>query len=163
MPITVIQGEQRGDEGKGRFVDMYMPDYDIGARFNGGDNAGHTVVVEDQVFKVHGLPTSVVHPHAKSVMGNGVVINAVRLTNEIDTIAGQGVDVTPDNLFISSAAHLTLPHHIYEDAIREGGAGGPRFPPSLELLKSIQQKQIARVSGTENIKNNIGTLANLYF
>lgn len=122
MSVTVIVGEQRGDEGKGRFVDMLMPEHEIGARYNGGDNAGHTVVHDDQVYKLHGMPTSIVHPNKKSVMGNGVVINPVNLVGELSTLASQGVKVSCDNLLISSAAHLTLPSYIYEDVIRESGS-----------------------------------------
>lgn len=122
MPMTVINGDQRGDEGKGRFVDMLMPEHDIGARFNGGDNAGHTVVVDDHVYKLHGLPTSIVHPDKKSVMGDGVVINPLNLVREIDTLREQGVHIGCDNLLISSSAHLTQPSHISEDEIRESGA-----------------------------------------
>lgn len=125
MAITAIVGEQRGDEGKGRFVDMLMPEHDIGARFGGGDNAGHTVVdPEGTVFKLHGLPSSIVHEHAMSVIGNGAVINAVRLTSEMSTLQEQGVHINEDNLLISGGAHLTLPHHISEDEIREAGADG---------------------------------------
>ncbi len=123
MPITVILGEQRGDEGKGRFVDLLMSEHEIGARFNGGDNAGHTVVHGDEVYKLHGLPSSILHPHKKSVMGNGVVINPVRLTAEMDTLSAQGVEISAENLLISSGAHLTLQSHISEDEIRECGAG----------------------------------------
>ncbi len=121
MSITVLVGEQRGDEGKGRFVDLLMPEYEIGARFNGGDNAGHTVVVDDCVYKLHGLPTSIVHPNKKSVMGEGVVINPLNLVKEIDTLREQGVHIGCDNLLISSSAHLIQPSHISEDEIRESG------------------------------------------
>lgn len=122
MPITAIVGEQRGDEGKGRFVDMLMPEHDIGARFGGGDNAGHTVVSPDgEVYKLHGLPSSIVHEHAMSVIGSGTVINAIRISTEMDTLRGQGVEISPDNLLISGGAHLTLPHHIREDEMREEG------------------------------------------
>jgi adenylosuccinate synthase len=124
MPITVIEGEQRGDEGKGRFVDMLIPDYDIGTRFNGGDNAGHTVVSpEGEVYKLHGLPTSVIYPDKKSVIGNGTVINPTRLTKEIENLNRQNTSVDPCNLLISSAAHLIMPHHIIEDHLREAGEG----------------------------------------
>ena len=122
MAVTAILGEQRGDEGKGRYVDMYMEDYDIGARFGGGNNAGHTIVKDGVKFKVHGLPTSVVHEHAVSVMGNGVVVNPVWLVNkEMHKLASQGIEITPDNLLIGYGAHLVLPHLIYEDKINEIG------------------------------------------
>ncbi len=123
MPITVIEGEQRGDEGKGRFVDMLMPEYEIGVRFNGGDNAGHTVVAPDgEVYKLHGLPTSVVHEDKTSVIGNGVVVNPIRLVKEIETLQDQGIEVDPARLLISSAAHLTLPCHISRDEVIESGS-----------------------------------------
>lgn len=122
MPITAVVGEQRGDEGKGRFVDMLMPEYDIGARFGGGDNAGHTVVSpEGNVYKLHGMPSSIVHEHAMSVIGNGTVINAMRISTEMDTLREQGVEISPKNLLVSGGAHLTLPHHIREDEMREEG------------------------------------------
>ncbi|MGC1176793.1 MAG: adenylosuccinate synthetase [Candidatus Saccharimonadales bacterium] len=122
MPITVIEGEQRGDEGKGRFVDMLMPDFDIGARFNGGDNAGHTVVAPDgEVYKLHGLPTSIVHEHATSVIGNGTAVNPLRLTGEIETLREQGISISADNFLLSGGAHLTLPHYILQDEQREQG------------------------------------------
>lgn len=124
MPVTVIAGEQRGDEGKGRFVDMLMPGFEIGARFNGGNNAGHTVVAPDgKVYKLHGMPTSIVHEHAMSVIGNGTVIDPVKLTDEMDTLTGQGVEIDPHNLLISGGTHLTLPHHVLGDEQREQGAG----------------------------------------
>ncbi len=129
MPVNVVLGEQRGDEGKGRYVDMLMPEHEIGARFNGGANAGHTIVCdngegEEEVYKVHGLPSSIIHPHAKSVMGPGVVIDAIRLCKEIDTLQNQGVEISPNNLLISSAAKLILPTDVSADEIREAGKGG---------------------------------------
>lgn len=122
MPITAVVGEQRGDEGKGRFVDMLMPEHDIGARFGGGDNAGHTVVSpEGDVYKLHGLPSSIVHKHAISVIGSGTVINALKISQEMDTLRGQGIEISPKNLLISGGAHLTLPHHVREDELKEEG------------------------------------------
>ena len=106
MPVTVIEGEQRGDEGKGRFVDMLMEDFDIGARFNGGDNAGHTVVMPDgEKFDLHGLPTSALHEGTMSVIGNGTVINPLTLTDEIEGLIDRGIDIGDHNLLISGSAH----------------------------------------------------------
>lgn len=154
MPITVIEGEQRGDEGKGRFVDMLIPDYDIGARFNGGNNAGHTVVSpEGEVYKLHGLPTSVIYSDKKSVIGNGTVINPVGLTNEMDTLAAQDVKVDPCNLLISSAAHLILPHYIVADKIRESGAGG-QGSTQTGIAQAYAAKHERVGLRAETIKNN---------
>lgn len=124
MSVTVILGEQRGDEGKGRFVDMLARDHDIVARFNGGNNAGHTVVLPDgRVLKLHLVPSGVAHPHAINIIGNGTLINPAKLIEEIKTVSEQGIAVSPDNLLLSSAAHLILPQHISADEIREAGAG----------------------------------------
>lgn len=124
MPVTAVLGEQRGDEGKGRYVDMLMPEFEIGARFNGGCNAGHTIVDEvGTEYNVHGLPSSILHEHATSVMGNGVVIDPVRLCKEIDTLQDQGIDINPGRLLISGAAHLILPQHKFADEFREAGIG----------------------------------------
>jgi adenylosuccinate synthase len=154
MPVTVIEGEQRGDEGKGRFVDMLMEEFDIGARFNGGDNAGHTVVAPDgEVYKLHGLPTSVVHAGKMSVIGNGTVVNPLNLTREIDTLAEQGVVISPANLLISSQAHLILPHHIEEDCLREEGKGAQGSTKSG--IAQVYRDKAARVGlRAEIIKND---------
>lgn len=123
--ITVVLGEQRGDEGKGRFVDMLAEEHDIVARFNGGNNAGHTVVLPDgRVLKLHGVPSGIAHPGVINIIGNGCLVNPVKLVEEIAAIRAQGVDVTSKNLMLSHAAHLTLPHHISEDEIREAGTAG---------------------------------------
>lgn len=154
MPVTVIEGEQRGDEGKGRFVDMLMSGYDIGARFNGGNNAGHTVVAPDgEVYRLHGLPTSVIHAGKMSVIGSGAVINPIKLVEEIDTLTRQGISISPDNLLISGGVHLTTPCHILEDEDRERGTGAQGSTKS-----GIAQVYAAKAARTgvraEIIRNN---------
>ncbi len=122
MPITVIQGEQRGDEGKGRFVDMLAPEFDIVARYNGGPNAGHTIVLPDgDVFKFHGLPSGFANENAVNVLGRGVLADATKLAHEIDKLEARGIEVSRKNLLIDSATRLILPHHVSADAIRERG------------------------------------------
>jgi adenylosuccinate synthase len=124
MAVDVIIGLQRGDEGKGRFVDMFAKDYDIVARFNGGNNAGHTVVLNGgEVLKLHLVPSGIAHPGKINIIGNGTLVNPIKLIEEIATIESKGIKVTPDNLKISSGAHLILPHHIFDDQIREAGLG----------------------------------------
>lgn len=125
MAVDVIVGLQRGDEGKGRFVDIAAKDYDIVARFNGGNNAGHTVVLANgDVLKLHLVPSGIAHPGVVNVIGNGTLINLPKLVEEIASIEAKGIKVTRDNLKISSSAHLIIPSHIYDDEIREGGTGG---------------------------------------
>lgn len=124
MPVTAILGEQRGDEGKGRIVDMLMAEHEIGVRFNGGPNAGHTIVTPDGIeYDVHGLPSSIFHEHATSVIANGTVINAPSLSQEIEGFREQGIVIDEGNLLISGIAHLILPHHEVIDATYERGAG----------------------------------------
>ena len=86
MPLDIVVGTQWGDEGKGRFVDLLAVQADYVARFNGGDNAGHTVSVGQQTFKLHLVPSGVVQPHTIGVIGNGVVINPAVLLSEIETL-----------------------------------------------------------------------------
>jgi adenylosuccinate synthase len=124
MSVDVVLGLQRGDEGKGRFVDLMAKDYDIVARFNGGCNAGHTIVYGSNKVALHQVPSGIINPGTLNVMGNGVLIDPVRLCNEIDELQVKGIKVSPENLVISDMAHLTLPHHISEDEIREAGLGG---------------------------------------
>lgn len=120
--IDVIIGLQRGDEGKGRFVDMLARDHDIVARFNGGNNAGHTVVLPDgRDLALHLVPSGIAHPHTMNVIGNGTLINPIKLVEEIEQIRSKGIEVSSSNLMLSSASHLILPHHIYDDEIRESG------------------------------------------
>jgi len=123
MPLTVVVGAQWGDEGKGRIVDLLAAKADIVARYYGGDNAGHTVSVEQEIFKLHLLPSGVVHPHSTGLLGNGMVINPATLLNEIDRIRKAGVEVNPDRIKISHAAHIITPGHIALDGAREAARG----------------------------------------
>jgi len=123
MSLDVIVGLQRGDEGKGRFVDLAAVDYDIIARGNGGANAGHTVIPKKgaEHLALHQVPSGVAYPGKLNVIGNGVYLDPVRLLAEIDDICQAGLSVNPGNLKISTSAHLVLPHHIMLDSLRESG------------------------------------------
>ncbi len=120
MPFHVIVGGQRGDEGKGRFVDLIAPDYTVVARGNGGANAGHTVAPESMnPIALHQIPSGIVHPHILNIIGNGVFVDPIKLTNEINSLISAGIDVSTKNLVISSSAHLVMPHHLSLDLLRE--------------------------------------------
>jgi adenylosuccinate synthase len=119
MPLNIIVGAQWGDEGKGRIVDLLAAQSDVVARFNGGDNAGHTVTVGDQIFKLHLIPSGIIHPHPVSVLGNGMVINPASLLKEMDALRKGGVEITPQRLQISFAAHLITPAHRVLDQAQE--------------------------------------------
>ncbi len=131
MPATLIVGAQWGDEGKGKITDLLAQDADIVARYNGGDNAGHTVVFKGQTFRLHHIPSGILYPGVICILGNGMVINPERLCQELDELASRGVEVSPARLKISGRAHLVLPYHIAmdkaEEAIRAKGAIGTTF------------------------------------
>lgn len=119
MPLDVIVGTQWGDEGKGRITDLLAADSDIVARFGGGDNAGHTVYVGDQIFKLHIIPSGIIHPHTTCIIGSGVVVNPAKLVDELETLSAAGIDVSPERLRISGAAHLITPAHLALDGAEE--------------------------------------------
>jgi adenylosuccinate synthase len=122
MANVVVVGSQWGDEGKGKIVDWLSERADIVVRFQGGHNAGHTLVIDGKVYKLSLLPSGVVREGKLAVIGNGVVIDPHALVSEIDKLAEQGVTVTPDNLRIADNATLILSLHRELDAIREDAA-----------------------------------------
>jgi len=123
MPITIVVGMQWGDEGKGRVVDLFSENTDIVARYNGGDNAGHTVTVGSEIFKLHLIPSGIIHPHTVCVLGNGVVLNPATLLEEMEMLGSAGIAITPKRLWISDTAHLITPAHRLLDRAREAALG----------------------------------------
>lgn len=123
MPATLLIGAQWGDEGKGRAADWLASESDVVARYAGGDNAGHTVYVGQQVFKLHLVPSGILHKQVVCVLGNGTVINPVNLLKEIDSLKQMGVDVTPERLIVSTKAHIITPAHIALDSAAEKARG----------------------------------------
>jgi adenylosuccinate synthase len=122
MSLDVVIGLQRGDEGKGRFVDLVAGQYAIIARGNGGANAGHTVVPEGmEPLALHQIPSGIAYPDKLNIIGGGVYLDPRLLTSEIETIRKTGIAVSAKNLLISDTAHLVMPHHVGLDALREGG------------------------------------------
>lgn len=163
MAVDVIIGLQRGDEGKGRFVDMLAEDHDIVARFNGGNNAGHTVVLPDGLeLALHLVPSGIAHEHTMNVIGNGTLVNPVKLVEEIADIESKGLEVSRRNLKLSSAAHLILPHHIFEDEIREAGTGG-QGSTKTGIAQVASVKAMRTGSRIEMIKNDPKGLLALVF
>ena len=111
MSNIVILGAQWGDESKGKLTDVFAEHADVVARYQGGDNAGHTIVLGDKTFILHLIPSGILRPNTVNVIGNGVVINLETLFREIDGLQAQGIEVSSDNLKISDRAHLILPYH----------------------------------------------------
>ena len=119
MANVVVVGAQWGDEGKGKIVDWLSERADVIARFQGGHNAGHTLVIDGEVYKLHALPSGVVRGGKLSVIGNGVVLDPWHLIKEIETLRGQGVEITPETLMIAENTPLILPIHGELDRARE--------------------------------------------
>jgi adenylosuccinate synthase len=124
MPATVIVGLQWGDEGKGKTTDFLAEQVRMVVRYQGGDNAGHTVVWGDQVFKLHLVPSGVLYPHITSVIGNGVVVNPATLIAELDMLTGRGIDVS--RVRVSRSAHVLMPYHVALDKGNEARLGGDK-------------------------------------
>ncbi len=126
MSVDVVIGLQRGDEGKGRIVDLLAAEYKVVARFNGGPNAGHTVANGNvaEPLRLHQLPSGIARPDVLNVIGNGMLLDPIRLLAEIEEVTAAGIKISPKNLAISDLAHMILPHHVCLDEIREAGRGG---------------------------------------
>lgn len=119
MSVQVIVGSQWGDEGKGKITDILAEDMDLVVRYQGGNNAGHTVVVGETTFKLHLIPSGILYPTCTCVIANGVVLDPEVFFQEIETLKGQGIDVTPDRLKVSSIANVILPFHRKLDSQQE--------------------------------------------
>ena len=124
MPATVIVGLQWGDEGKGKTTDFLAEQVAMVVRYQGGDNAGHTVVTGDEVFKLHLVPSGVLYPHITSVIGNGVVVNPATLIAELDMLTARGIDVS--RVRVSRSAHVIMPYHVALDRGNEARLGGAK-------------------------------------
>jgi adenylosuccinate synthase len=123
MPGTCVVGLQWGDEAKGKIVDLLTDRHDYVVRFNGGANAGHTVVADGKTFKFSLLPTGVLRPGVRSVIANGVVVYPPRFLEEVASLRAAGVSVG-DNLLLSDHAHVIFPYHLEEERLSEGGTAG---------------------------------------
>lgn len=117
MPASVVVGLQWGDEGKGKTTDFLAEQVAMVVRYQGGDNAGHTVVKGDEVLKLHLVPSGVLYPHITSVIGNGVVVNPETLISELDMLIARGIDVS--RVRVSRAAHVIMPYHVALDRANE--------------------------------------------
>ena len=119
MTGVVVIGSQWGDEGKGKIVDWLSSQADVVIRFQGGHNAGHTLVIDGETYKLNILPSGILRSEKKSIIGNGVVLDLSSLINEIDKLTERGVKISPENLYISDRATIILPLHQYLDELRE--------------------------------------------
>ncbi len=146
MKHVVIVGSQWGDEGKGKIVDWLSSEADIVIRFQGGHNAGHTLVIDGVTYKLRLLPSGIVRKNKISVIGNGVVIDPWALLEEIEEIKSKNVEVSQNNLIISESATLILPFHKELDEIREDAAGNSKIGTTRRGIGPAYEDKIGRRS-----------------
>jgi len=146
MKNVVVVGSQWGDEGKGKIVDWLSSEADVVVRFQGGHNAGHTLVIDKKVFKLRLLPSGIVRQGKISILGNGVVIDPWALLDEIKEIKKKGIDVSPDNFMISESASLILPFHQEMDEIREDAAGKGKIGTTRRGIGPCYEDKVGRRS-----------------
>jgi len=144
MRNVVVVGSQWGDEGKGKIVDWLSDQADVVVRFQGGHNAGHTLVINGKVFKLRLLPSGIVREGKISILGNGVVIDPWALLDEIKDIKKQDINVTPENFMISESASLILPFHREMDEIREDAAGKEKIGTTRRGIGPCYEDKVGR-------------------
>ncbi|KXT75918.1 adenylosuccinate synthase [Streptococcus sp. DD12] len=143
MTSVVVVGTQWGDEGKGKITDFLSQDAEVIARYQGGDNAGHTIVIDGKKFKLHLIPSGIFFPEKISVIGNGMVVNPKSLVEELDYLHGEGVST--DNLRISDRAHVILPYHIKLDQLQEASKGANKIGTTNKGIGPAYMDKAARV------------------
>ena len=143
MPASVIVGLQWGDEGKGKTTDFLAEQVSTVIRYQGGDNAGHTIVIGSDTFKLHLVPSGVLYPHITPVIGPGVVVNPATLLREFDELTARGIDVS--RVRVSHAAHLILPYHVALDRAREARLGGAKVGTTQRGIGPAYEDRAARL------------------
>ena len=146
MKNVAVIGSQWGDEGKGKIVDWLSSEADVVIRFQGGHNAGHTLVIDGITYKLRLLPSGIVRKNKISIIGNGVVIDPWALLEEIDEIKSKGVNISVENLIISESANLILPFHKEMDEIREDSAGKAKIGTTRRGIGPAYEDKVGRRS-----------------
>ena len=166
MANVVVVGSQWGDEGKGKIVDWLSEKADIVVRFQGGHNAGHTLVIDGVEYKLSLLPSGIVRSGKFSVIGNGVVVDPGALAEEMDRLAAQGVEIGPGNLMVSRAAPLILPVHSMVDKARETirgegaiGTTGRGIGPAYEDKVARRGLRMADLMDRDSLKDKVAAIA----
>ncbi|EJP6474000.1 adenylosuccinate synthase [Clostridium botulinum] len=166
MSAFIVLGAQWGDEGKGKMTDYLAENADVVVRFQGGNNAGHTVVVGEKEYKLHLIPSGILYNDKLNVIGNGVVLDPKALFEEINYLESLGVDITPDRLIISDRAHVIMPYHRVLDGIKERARGnkdigttgkgiGPSYTDKMERSGIRVCDLIHKEVFEENLKENL--------
>ena len=146
MKNVVVVGSQWGDEGKGKIVDWLSDQADVVIRFQGGHNAGHTLVIDGVTYKLRLLPSGIVRKNKISIIGNGVVVDPWALLEEIEEIKSKGVKVNQENFMISESANLILPFHREMDEIREDAAGKSKIGTTRRGIGPAYEDKVGRRS-----------------
>ena len=146
MKNVVVVGSQWGDEGKGKIVDWLSSEADVVVRFQGGHNAGHTLVIDGITYKLRLLPSGIVRKDKISVIGNGVVIDPWALLEEIEEIKSKGITINEKNLIISESATLILPFHKEMDELREDAAGNSKIGTTRRGIGPAYEDKVGRRS-----------------
>lgn len=142
MPSVVVVGAQWGDEGKGKIVDLLASKADVVVRYQGGNNAGHTVKIDDEVFKLHLIPSGILSQGVVCVIGNGVVVDPVVLIQEMDSLAARGIDIS--RLVVSENAHVIMPYHKVLDRVQEEAKGDEKIGTTGRGIGPCYTDKIAR-------------------
>ena len=146
MKNVVVVGSQWGDEGKGKIVDWLSSEADVVVRFQGGHNAGHTLVIDGVTYKLRLLPSGIVRKNKISIIGNGVVVDPWALLDEIKEIKSKGVNVDENNLILAETANLILPFHQEMDVIREDAAGNSKIGTTRRGIGPAYEDKVGRRS-----------------
>jgi len=144
MTLVTVIGTQWGDEGKGKIVDLLAEKADCIVRFQGGNNAGHTLVVKDKTYKLNLLPSGIVRDNTVSYIGNGVVLDPFALLTEINNVQAQGLKITPEKFVISESCHLILPVHKQLDGLMEEARGGMNLGTTRKGIGPAYEDKVAR-------------------
>lgn len=144
MPVVILVGSQWGDEGKGKIIDFMAKDADVIVRHQGGNNAGHTVYTGSDSFILHLIPSGIVQPDARCIIGHGVVVDPVVLWEEITTLQSKGVVVTPERLMISGSAHVIMPYHKVLDGLQEQALGSQSIGTTKRGIGPAYTDKVAR-------------------
>lgn len=142
MPSVVVVGTQWGDEGKGKITDFLSEKAEVVARYQGGNNAGHTIVFEGKKYKLHLIPSGIFYEDKICVIGNGMVVNPVALVNEINYLHDHGISTK--NLRISNRAHVILPYHIKLDSVEEAKKGANKIGTTGKGIGPAYEDKVAR-------------------
>ncbi|OPY15776.1 adenylosuccinate synthase [Syntrophus aciditrophicus] len=145
MANVVVVGTQWGDEGKGKIVDRYAEDAKVIARFQGGNNAGHTLVVKGEQTILHLIPSGILHNHKVCIIGNGVVVDPLVLIQEIESLKGRGLFPPDTRLFVSEKAHVIMPYHRQLDLARETRRSGVKIGTTGRGIGPAYEDKISRV------------------